>query len=126
MPGPDLPDAPDGGVDAGDEPDLADARAVGGEEQRHQAPGERVVEVVDQSGLRARAQRRLAPARVGERLAERRRALVAAGVALLLERDVRGGVAHEGHGDHERDHGDARGRRDEHVARRELRRPASR
>ena len=47
-------------------------------------------------------------------------------MALLLERDVCGGVADEHHRQQERDHGDARGRRDEHVAGGELgRQPAA-
>ena len=90
-------DAPYARVERGDEADVADAGAVGGEEQRHEAPGEAVVEVVDQAGLRAGAQRRARgrwPARTPRAAAVA--CVVGAGVvAGLLERDVGGRVAHE-------------------------------
>ncbi len=124
----DLRDAPDGRVERGDQADLADAGAVGGEEERNEAPGEGVVEVVDQAGLRARAQRGLAVAGVAR---TRCAAWVAVSSALgvlarLLERDVGGGVAHEEHRDDKGDDGDDRAGDDEYVAGGELARPASR
>ena len=65
-----LAGAPDDRVGGGDDRDLAHAGAVGGEVERRQAPGERVVEVVDEPGLAAGAQDRVAQARVRERAAE--------------------------------------------------------
>ena len=53
MSGEDLASAPDRGVRAGHGANLAHARAVRCKEQRHQPPSEGVVEVVDESGLRA-------------------------------------------------------------------------
>ena len=53
------PSAPDDRIGGGDDRDLAHARAVRGEVQRRQAPGERVVEVVDQPRLVAGAQHRM-------------------------------------------------------------------
>jgi hypothetical protein len=94
---------------------------VRGEEQRDQAPGERVVEVVDQAGLGAGAQRGGPPGRLREGLPHRRRHGIVAGlVARLLERDVRGGVAHEDDRHHERGDGDGCAGDDEDVARRVL------
>lgn len=52
----DLPDAPQDGVDAFDEADGGEAEAVVGEQQGEDAPGEAVVEVVDESGLAGAAQ----------------------------------------------------------------------
>ena len=54
-----LPGAPDGGVDGGDGSDLGDAGTVCGEVERDEPPGERVVEVVNEARLRARAQHRV-------------------------------------------------------------------
>ena len=51
VPGPDLADTPDGRIEAGDQPDLADARSLGGEEERRDTPRQRVIQVVDQAGL---------------------------------------------------------------------------
>ena len=85
------------GIEAGDQADLRRAGAVGGEEERDQPPGERVVEVVDQAGLRAGAKRRHAVggvARTPARNAGARPHRVGV-VARLLERDVGGGVADE-------------------------------
>jgi hypothetical protein len=66
---------------------------VGGEEQRDETPGQAVVEVVDQPGLRARAQRRLAIGRACERVGQPRRGAVGLGLLGLLERNVPSGVA---------------------------------
>ena len=77
-----LPDAPDGGIDGGDDGDLAHARAVRSEVERREAPGERVVEVVDEPGLGAGAQHRIAHRRAPEGAPEPARAR--AGVAALL------------------------------------------
>ena len=49
--GDELAEAPHGGVERGEDADAADGQAGGGEEDREQAPGEAVVEVVDQAGL---------------------------------------------------------------------------
>ena len=49
--GDELPGAPHGGVEGGEHPDLTDAEPVGGEQHGEQAPGQAVVEVVDQAGL---------------------------------------------------------------------------
>ncbi len=60
---------------------------MGGEVERHQPPGEAVVEVVDQAGLGAGPQRGLAVGAPGERLAQRGWCGVGPGVvAGLLER----------------------------------------
>ena len=64
-----LADAPDGRVDGGDDADLGGARAVGGEVERRETPGERVVEVVDEPCLRAGAQHGIAVVSRGERCA---------------------------------------------------------
>jgi hypothetical protein len=53
LPGQDLPGPPNRGVEPGDEPDLGSRGVVCGEEERDEAPGEGVVEVVDEPGLRA-------------------------------------------------------------------------
>ena len=52
-----LPEAPHGRVEGGEDADAADGEPGVGEEDREQPPGEAVVEVVDQPGLRARRQR---------------------------------------------------------------------
>ena len=52
--GDDLTDAPDGRVERGQHADLADREPGGREEQRQQAPGHPVVEVVDEAGLATR------------------------------------------------------------------------
>src|SRR3712207_6141360 len=70
--GPDLSDAPDSGVEPSDEPYVARGCAVCDKEERHDAPGESVVEVVDQSRLRARSQRWVAKARLREGSSDRR------------------------------------------------------
>ena len=120
-PVPDLADAPHGGVEASDQPDLSGARAVRGEEQRDDAPGQRIVEVVDEPGLRAGAQRRLPLGGVGEGLAHPRRGRIRVGVvlALLQRRRARpclGRTARRGRaGDGDRGAG-----HDEHVASGEL------
>src|SRR5439155_19706136 len=54
-----LPESPDGGVERGEYPDLSERESGGREQQREQAPGQAVVEVVDHAGLRGRRQRRL-------------------------------------------------------------------
>ena len=51
--GRDLADAPDARVDGSDEADLGGARSLGGEKERNETPGEPVIEVVDESRLRA-------------------------------------------------------------------------
>jgi hypothetical protein len=117
VPGPDLAGAPDGRVEGGDEADRSDAGAVGGEEQWDEPPGERVVEVVDQAGLRARSQRGRAPGRVGERPAQRRGRLIRGPVvARLLQGDVRGGVADKEDAGRQSEDGDGGAGGDEHVA----------
>ena len=91
-----LAGAPDGRVDGGDDRDLAHAGAVRGEVERREAPGERVVEVVDEPGLRAGAQHRVArDVACDERAAAARMRRPSCAVVALLERDVRAGVAHE-------------------------------
>ena len=47
--GAELAQAPDGGVDRRQDRDLVDAQTAGGEEEREEAPGHAVVEVVDQT-----------------------------------------------------------------------------
>ena len=103
-----LAGAPDDRVGGGDDRDLAHARAVGGEVERREPPGERVVEVVDEPGLAAGAQDRVAQARVRERAAEARVCGLSVAVGLLLERDVRAGVAHREHADQQARHRDQR------------------
>jgi hypothetical protein len=121
VPGGDLGDAPHAGIDRGDQSDLRGAGAVRGEEQRHEPPGEAVVEVVDQAGLRAGAQRGDAVGGAGERLAQPRWVAVGRRVmGGLLQRDVRRGVTHEDHREQQRGHRDHGARHDEHVARGEL------
>src|SRR6266508_1584656 len=61
-PGRELAESPDGWVERGEYPDLAQRESGGGEQQREQAPGEAVVEVVDHAGLRRRGQRGFAVA----------------------------------------------------------------
>jgi hypothetical protein len=57
-----LAQAPDGRIQRSQQADLADRQAAADEQQRQQAPGEPVVEVVDQAGLAAGGQGRLAEA----------------------------------------------------------------
>src|SRR5207237_7322771 len=64
-----LSDSPDSWVEASDQTDLPDAVAVRGQVERNQAPRERVVEVVHETGLRARAQARVSHACADQRLA---------------------------------------------------------
>ena len=66
--GDELAEPPHGGVERGEHADLADGQAGGGEQEREQAPGQAVVEVVDQPGLAGRGQGRLAEAGQGEHL----------------------------------------------------------
>ena len=49
--GVELAQSPSGGVERGEDPDPADGDTGGGEEDGEQAPGEPVVEVVDEPGL---------------------------------------------------------------------------
>jgi hypothetical protein len=63
-----LPEPPHGRVERGENPDAGDGQAGGGEQHREQAPGEAVVEVVHQTGLAGRGQRRFAHAGLGEDL----------------------------------------------------------
>jgi len=65
---------------------------VGGEVERCQAPGERVVEVVDEPGLVAAAQDGVLET-AGERAAESGPRRLENGVRLLFERDLCAGVA---------------------------------
>ena len=51
--GDELAETPDRGVDGGEDADAGDGEAGGGEVEREEAPGEAVVEVVDESGLAA-------------------------------------------------------------------------
>jgi hypothetical protein len=119
--GQDLADPPDTRVQPGDEAHLRRRGAIGGQEERDDPPGQGVVEVVDQAGLRARSQLRPAIRRVGEHLGESRRSLVAVVVALLLQTHVARGIADEGDGDPQGDQGDSRRAGDEDVPRREVR-----
>src|SRR3989442_2079274 len=64
--------APDGGVDGSDGSDLRRGRAVSGEVERGEAPGERVVQVVDETGLRAGPLQAIAECYPHERSAEGR------------------------------------------------------
>ena len=64
-----LTGAPDDRIDRRDDGDLADAGAVGCQIERCEAPGECVVEVVDQPGLAAGPQDRVADACLRERRA---------------------------------------------------------
>jgi len=96
LPSEDLTDSPHGGVQASDEADLRSGRAVRSQKQRHHAPGERVVQVVDEAGLGASTQRRLAVGGLGECVTQGRRALVLVVPALaLFQSDVPGGVSDE-------------------------------
>jgi hypothetical protein len=99
---------------------------VGREEERHDPPGERVVQVVREARLRARPERGVAERRLGKRAAKRRRAVLGVLGARLLERDVLGGVAHEQHRQEERDERNNGATGYKHVARRVLgREPAA-
>src|ERR1700716_3329877 len=64
--GANLPEAPHRRVQAGNQPHLSGACSVRDQEQGDDAPGKRVVEVVDQPRLRTGAQCRLAVGGVGE------------------------------------------------------------
>ena len=100
VPGPDLAHRPDAGIEPGDQSDLSGAGAAGGEEERDQAPGQGVVQVVDQPRLGAGAKGGLAVGGVRKGPTERRRLGVRIGViAGLLERHVVGRVADEEEGD---------------------------
>src|SRR4051812_41782769 len=101
--------APDDGVRGGDDRDLTHAGAVRGEVERCEAPGERVVQVVDETRLAACAQDRVAYARVREGAAKSRVRRYVVAVFLLLERDLRSGVADSEHADAETDDGDQGG-----------------
>ena len=103
-----LASAPDERVDGGDNGDLAHAGAMGGEVERRQAPGERVVEVVDQAGLAAGAEDRVVHARIHEGAAKTRVRGHGISVCLLLEGDLRGGIAHCKHADQQPDDDDQR------------------
>ena len=63
-----LPDAPHGRVERGQDADPADRQSGGGEQDREQTPGEAVVEVVHQSGLAGRGQGGLLEAGLHEHL----------------------------------------------------------
>ena len=67
--GDELAEPPDRGVERGEDADAADGEPGGGEVEREEAPGEAVVEVVDEPGLAARRERRLREAREDEHLA---------------------------------------------------------
>ena len=67
--GDELAETPDRRVDRGEHADAADREAGVGEEDREQPPGEAVVEVVDEPGLRRRRQRLLPERGEGEDLA---------------------------------------------------------
>ncbi|MFK4101488.1 hypothetical protein ACI2L1_15665 [Streptomyces sp. NPDC019531] len=64
--GGDLAEAPEDGVQALDQSDRGEPEPVVGEEEREDAPGEAVVEVVDEAGLAGAAQRAVVPGGVGE------------------------------------------------------------
>ena len=106
--GRELSGAPDERVGGGDDRDLVQARAVGGEVERREAPGECVVEVVHQPGLAAGAQDRVAQTRVREGAAEVLVRGFVVSVCPLLEGDVWGGVAHREHADQQAGHRDQR------------------
>src|SRR5215216_2407300 len=74
--GPDLSRAPGRRVEPGDEPDVRCGCPVGGEEERHDTPGERVVQIVREARLRARPERGVAEGRLGEGAAKWRRAVL--------------------------------------------------
>ena len=121
-----LAESPDGGVERGEDADLADGQAGGGEQDREQAPGQAVVEVVDHAGLAGRGQRRLAKAGldedlpVGELGVEVVVAAVDAGcMGPRLEAGVAAGLAHDegGQAEAERGVGDRRGRTARDAAR---------
>ena len=80
-------------VGGGDDADLARRCAVRGEVERREAPGERVVEVVDEPGLGARAQHRCARS-PGRTRCEARMGWSARRRARLLVGDVGARVAH--------------------------------
>jgi len=98
-----LAGAPDDRVGGGDDGDLAHAGAVRCQVERREAPGERVVEVVDQPGLAASAQDRVAQTRLRERGAETPMRGRMSAVCLLLERDLRTRVAHREHAEQHTD-----------------------
>ena len=74
--------------------------------ERREAPGECVVEVVDQPGLAAGAQDWVAQARLCERGAETPMRGRMSAVCLLFERDLRARVAHREHAEHQTDRDD--------------------
>src|SRR5207253_7227710 len=88
-----LQEAPDAGVDGGDDSDSSRARAVRGEVERRKPRGERVVQVVHEPGLRAGSEYRVAEAPLHESPPERQRLTVTA--TALLVRDMGGRVADE-------------------------------
>ena len=116
-----LAGAPDGRVDGRDDADLGHARAVRGEVERRESPGERVVQVVDEAGLRAGAQHRVAEGRASEGGAKAARdSRLVHGALLAL--DVGARVADEEDRDRRAEHRDD-GRADpDDRARRERRR----
>src|SRR5690606_22670477 len=108
--GGDLADAPQDGVEALDEADGGQAEAVVGEEKGEDAPGESVVEVVDEAGLAGAAQGAVAPGGAGEGGGEAGRLVGGRGLGVLgeFEGDVGCGVADdEGQGEAGDDEDDA-------------------
>src|SRR5439155_10133715 len=99
---------PDERVGGGHDRDLADAGAVRCEVERREAPGERVVEVVDQSRLATGAQDRISHARLSEGFAKTWMRGRTASMRVLFEGDVGTRIAHRKRADQEADRGDQR------------------
>ncbi len=106
--GVELAEAPGGGVEGGEDADASDREAGGGEEDGEQAPGEAVVEVVDQPGLRARRQRLVAERGEPEDLAGRQPVVMCGaggGVVAGFVAGVGVGLAHRERGQAEAEGG---------------------
>src|SRR5439155_16936799 len=106
-PGRNLQDAPHGGVDSLDDADARDAEPIAGEEQRIEAPGHAVVEIVDEPGLARREETYVAECRDIEDGGQGR----ADGRCRLrtrrgLEMGIRPRLSHEHEGDDEAEEGD--------------------
>src|SRR5581483_1105342 len=101
-----LAEDPDDRVDGRDQGDLPDAGAVRCEVERRQPPGESVVQVVDQPGLAARPETRVADTRPPEGCPQVERPASVITMLALLVSDVRTRVAHREQADQQAGSGD--------------------
>src|SRR3972149_6384942 len=92
----DLGDAPDRRVDRHQQPDLAERQAGTGEEEREDAPGQAIVEVVDEAGLARRRERWIAECARGDDAPQAGAGVVRVGGRRgRLVRHVAGRLAHQ-------------------------------